>query len=70
MHIVHVEELTEVCLPTRQLDLGEDRVRVDVGEPPYLPVVLRALEYARDVNEEISGADHICTLDIRQAEPL
>ena len=70
MHIVGGEELAEVRLPTRQLDLGEDGVRVDVGQPPHLPVVLRTLEHAGDVNQEIGGADHVRTLRLSQAEPL
>jgi hypothetical protein len=70
MYIVHVEELPEVYLPTCQLDLGEDGVRVDVGKPPHLPVVFWTLEHTGDVNEEISGANHFCSLCICKAKPL
>ncbi len=70
MHIVDIEELTEVHLPPRQLDLGEDGVGVDVGQPPHLPIVIRTFKHAGDVDEQVCGADNCRTFRIRKAEPL
>ena len=67
---MQIDPFTKIELPPRQLHLREDRIGVDIGQSTDLPIFFWPLECARDVDEQISGLDHLLPFRVGKPKPL
>src|SRR5687768_14284640 len=69
--IVGVDPLAEFLLTASEpkFHLCENRIRVNIGEPPYPPVVARTLEGSGDVDQQSRRGQDLLALLMRKPEP-
>ena len=67
--VVGVDLAAELFVAARQLDLVEDWIGVDEGQTRDTPILVRAGERARDVQQQVRGANHRRPLRFRKSVP-
>ncbi|TME89138.1 MAG: hypothetical protein E6I52_29285 [Chloroflexi bacterium] len=64
-----VDLAAELFVAARQLDLVEDWIGVDEDQTRDTPILVRAGERARDVQQQVRGANHRRPLGLRKSVP-
>jgi hypothetical protein len=70
VHIMRINDRAEILLAAGQLDLREDRIRVDERQARDRAVFIRAQHRARYVEQQISRRDHVATHGVREPDPF